>query len=374
MNILIYLDEYLPYSQTFVSNQIEYLSEKNRIVILCHKIITTDSRHQVFLVTNSKLLYRLRLKLQRLDLYIGIALLYRNILENWVNKIKPDIILCHFGNNFLDISQTINSIPIYGFIHGYDGSKLVYLHKRYKALLTTHSNLKNRHLLFVSQYLLETCRTIAPKINGKVHHLGIPVAPKAGEMSEVTTSQITLLQVSRFVEKKGINISIEAIGYLSNKYPELMNSIQLHLVGDGPLFDQYKLLASKLGLEGYIHFDGQLSHKETLRKMETCQIYIQPSIIDSEFDSEGLSIGVAEALLANKLVITTKYSGIAELLDEDLKGTFIVNPNSIEIAELLLKILNKDIPLSNINSRNIIEKKYDIKKQTEKLESLFHAR
>ena len=75
--------------------------------------------------------------------------------------------------------------------------------------------------------------------------------------------------------------------------------------------------------------------------------------------NEGLPISIIEAMRAGLPIISTKIAGIPELV-EDGKNGYLVEPNTEELANLLLKILKEypDLEQMGKKSRKLFEQKF----------------
>ena len=73
----------------------------------------------------------------------------------------------------------------------------------------------------------------------------------------------TIVSAGRFVPEKGYDLLIKAFSYVVAKHPEY----ELILFGEGPLFQDYRELASELGLEDKILYPGYVKNvAESVRK------------------------------------------------------------------------------------------------------------
>ena len=100
-------------------------------------------------------------------------------------------------------------------------------------------------------------------------------------------SRIKLLTISRLHWIKGLETSIEAVKLLKSQGIDF----EYHIVGDGNIkeTERYQFLVKEYELQDDVIFHGKLSHQDTLKFLEFCDIYLQPSI------SEGFCNAVLEA-------------------------------------------------------------------------------
>jgi glycosyltransferase involved in cell wall biosynthesis len=111
-----------------------------------------------------------------------------------------------------------------------------------------------------------------------------------------------------FVPWKRHDLLLEAFAQLAPRYPKL----HLVLIGTGALYDQTLAAAQALPGHERIHFLSQRA--DARRLLGIMDIYVQPS------DSEGLSIAVAEAMLAGLPVLVSEAVAVPELITRGKSG------------------------------------------------------
>ena len=113
---------------------------------------------------------------------------------------------------------------------------------------------------------------------------------------------LRLLTVGRISKEKGQDLAIEALKKILDRGIEA----KLYLVGTGNFEKECKKLAVNLGIEDKVVFLGVKSNPYPY--MKECDIYIQPSRY------EGYCITLAEALIFDKRIVATKFTGALEQL------------------------------------------------------------
>ena len=125
-----------------------------------------------------------------------------------------------------------------------------------------------------------------------------------------------LLTVTRLVEKKGLEYLIRAIPIVIREMPDC----NLTIVGSGPLNDQLHQLVHDLKLGRYILFKGDQSDLELMHYYENAEMFILPCIIAENGDRDGIPVAIMEAMAMELPVISTKVSGIPELVEDGIWG------------------------------------------------------
>lgn len=135
--------------------------------------------------------------------------------------------------------------------------------------------------------------------------------------------------VGRLVEVKDQHSLITAFAAVRKK----VESCHLIIVGDGPLKENLKQLASQLGVDDYVHFPGK--RRDIPQILDAMDIFVLSSL------SEGLSLSLLEAMAASKPVIATAVGGNIEIINSDEVGVLVPARNPIALAEKLIRLLSK---------------------------------
>ncbi|MBI5233285.1 MAG: glycosyltransferase, partial [Deltaproteobacteria bacterium] len=167
---------------------------------------------------------------------------------------------------------------------------------------------------FNKEYILSmTDRKFADKIH--VVHCGIdpdrfkPVARRASET-------IVFLSVGRFVEKKGHEFLLRSF----KEAAKTLGNVQLRIVGEGHLRDGLMHLSEEIGIADKIVFMGVLSSQRVVEEMQKADIFVLHSVTGADGDREGIPVSIMEASASGLPVVSTRHSGIPELVIEGATG------------------------------------------------------
>lgn len=127
---------------------------------------------------------------------------------------------------------------------------------------------------------------------------------------------LEMVSVGRLVEKKGIQYAITMCARM--KQENIL--FRYNIIGDGPLREKLQEQVSKMNLNSEITFMGALPSKEALQQMAKADFLVAPSCQAYNGDSEGIPNVVKEGMALGLQVITTKHSGIPELVKHDING------------------------------------------------------
>ena len=157
-----------------------------------------------------------------------------------------------------------------------------------------------------------------------------------------------ILFVGRLTPGKGIDIFIQAVRELLNRYPEL----SVECIGEGLL---RTALESSLSIfqRKHIHFLGQLTYAETLGHMKKVLVVVVPSVWEEPFGRVAL-----EALSYGVPVVATNRGGLPEIVTTGKTG-YLVDPDKKSLEKAIEKAI-----LNNRKLREGIKLKYDDLMQT----------
>ncbi|HAC64484.1 MAG TPA: colanic acid biosynthesis glycosyltransferase WcaL [Cyanothece sp. UBA12306] len=173
-----------------------------------------------------------------------------------------------------------------------------------------------------------------------------------------STNKKVIKSLGRLVEKKGMKTLILAINNLNNQGQEFL----LEIGGDGELKEELKSLVVTYGLESKVHFQGAIPNHQVFSWIDDSDIFVLACQQDSQGDQDGIPVVLMEAMSIGVPVISTKISGIAELIEDGVTG-YLAEPNNPDsLADKINQVFNDSVNLSKITqqARQKIEQKFNI--------------
>lgn len=147
-----------------------------------------------------------------------------------------------------------------------------------------------------------------------------------------------IFSVGRLVDKKGIKYLISAMKYITKEFSDT----KLIIGGSGPNRKYLEILTKKLGLNDKIIFTGYIKNSELPFYFASSDVFVLPSIVTREGDTEGLGIVLLEAMASGTPVIGSNVGGIRDII-EDNKTGFLTKPrNPEDIANKIVKLLQDE--------------------------------
>jgi len=151
-----------------------------------------------------------------------------------------------------------------------------------------------------------------------------------------------ILYFGRLVEHKGVEYLIRALLEIKEK------NVHLVIAGDGYLLDELKKLTESLGLQKMVTFFGRASSEELGWLQDMSDIFVCPSIIDSQGYTEGLGLVIPEAMESGIPVIATSVGGIKDIIKNEVNELLVPQKNPSSIADSIKRILHDDKLTQNI--------------------------
>jgi phosphatidylinositol alpha-1,6-mannosyltransferase len=135
------------------------------------------------------------------------------------------------------------------------------------------------------------------------------------------TGQPVLFTLSRLVERKGIDTTIEAVALLRDEFP----SIKYYVAGRGPDEDRLKALVERLGVGEQVVFLGPVDAPDFLYPQ--ADIFCMPNRTLESGEREGFGMVFLEAGLHGVPSIGGRSGGAVEAVRDGETG-ILVNPDS----------------------------------------------
>ncbi len=162
-----------------------------------------------------------------------------------------------------------------------------------------------------------------------------------------------ILSVGYLIERKGFTYLISSIKEVLKEH----GNIKLNIVGSGPEEQKIKNHITNLNLEEHVEIISNISDEELLKMYNSSDLFVLPSIVDSQGNTEGLGVVLIEAMACKLPVIGSNIGGIPDIVEDGVTGLLVPQKNVSELSKSINKIIeNPDI------SERIAEKGYKMVK------------
>lgn len=131
--------------------------------------------------------------------------------------------------------------------------------------------------------------------------------------------------LGRMVEKKGFDVLLQAL----KRMDEQGFCFELQLAGDGPLMPALLQQVGELNLGDKVRFLGAMGHDHVANWLASLDLFILACKQDSNGDMDGIPVVLMEAMSQGIPVVSTRISGIPELIIDDQTG-LLAEPNDVD--------------------------------------------
>jgi colanic acid/amylovoran biosynthesis glycosyltransferase len=278
-----------------------------------------------------------------------------------------DVIHCHFGALGLKAARAQQLGALHGkIVTAFHGEDIVNYPKHFRPGL--YGPLFERGDLFlpVSARWNDTLIGMGcPPSRIRVHRMGVDLKRFVPQPSG-SRERVRIVSVGRLVEKKGIEDAIMALSMMKTPFEYV-------IAGDGPLRAGLEALARERLPAGSVRFLGAQTQDAVVRLLQSADIFVAPSVTASDGDIEGIPVSIMEAMALGLPVVSTRHSGIPELVAHDESG-MLYDERDIAGLTNALSALAQDAGLRarlGTAGRSIVANEYDIAVLTERLVELY---
>lgn len=188
-----------------------------------------------------------------------------------------------------------------------------------------------RFVRTISEFNRRFLRERYPEIDPaklRVIHVGIeperyrpaPGSPGAGESTEDPGDGPPLvLAVGSLKPYKGMSVLVDACAHLR----EAGVSLRCRIAGGGPLRQELERQIARQGLEDVVSLLGPVPQQRVPALLERASVFVLPSVVQPDGQTEGIPVALMEAMAAGLPVLTSRLSGIPELVDDGVHGRLL---------------------------------------------------
>ena len=145
-----------------------------------------------------------------------------------------------------------------------------------------------------------------------------------------------IVAIGRLIAKKGFANLIRACALLV----EHGRSFRCEIFGEGPLENQLRGQIEELGLKELVQLPGAKPQHELRERLAGASVFVLPSVPEAEGGMDNLPTVIMEAMVTGLPVVSTRISGIPEMVIDNETG-FLVEPHEVvALAGAIEKVTN----------------------------------
>ena len=147
------------------------------------------------------------------------------------------------------------------------------------------------------------------------------------------------------------------------------------MVGNGRLREKLETQTAELGLAERVRFHGSLTEPEVAAKLDEADLFVLPSIIERNGDTEGIPVALMEAMAAGVPVVGSRITGVPELVHDRETGLLVEPGDASDLAEKLAEIVEHpaEARARALQARGLVERQFQLRSSASSMLRLFHS-
>ncbi len=180
-----------------------------------------------------------------------------------------------------------------------------------------------------------------------------------------------VLAVGRLVEKKGFVLLVRACAALRDRG----RMVKCRIIGEGPQRAAIKSLIEQLGLEDRVALSGTLTTEEVAGAIASSSLLALPCIRAADGNLDALPTVLLEAMASGVPVVSTRISGIPEIVIDGETGLLVDSGDIDALAAAIEKILDDPVEAMRMgrNGRARVEQLFDLYRNAARLRDLIRG-
>jgi len=238
--------------------------------------------------------------------------------------------------------EKIHGIPYIDTIHGEE----VHLSKRYHMLFALRWLVNNS-----SKTITNSTATRKFCLDGGLDGKKIEVIPFGVDTDFFRPLDVhkdeeifQILSVGYLIERKGFEYLIRAMPQVLKEH----ENARLNIVGSGPLESKLNELINELDLDDEVEILKNVSDDELLMIYNSADLFVLPSIVDSQGNTEGLGVVLLEAMSCGLPVMGSDVGGISDIIVNGETGLLFNEKDSEKIAEKIKFVIENKPQMEKI--------------------------
>ena len=389
VNVLYYLDWFPKLSQSFVLNEIYYLSKRgHNVAVFSLNRPDTDVEHDELDEIDVDIAYADAPSITSVPReLVGSLFDGRSSYESSISGPKRRLGTRFLIKQCLDFVDTLEYDLDHVHAHFLRWNKIpaatVAKDLEISSSLTTHAydlyaspdetTLKTvcdsfDTILTISEYN-ERFLNVEVDPDAEVEVVRMGVRTEKFDPSATTTGK-RILTISRFVEKKGIEYALLAVADCVDEHPEL----EYRLIGSGPRRHRYDELVERLGIENNVTFLGSVSDETLIEELDRASAFVLPCVVAKDGDRDGIPVALMEAMAMETPVVSTYVSGIPELVTDGENGYLCPERSVPDLSDRLSRVVEKRDMTRTMahNARETVARSHDVRVVGDRLEATFN--
>ena len=196
--------------------------------------------------------------------------------------------------------------------------------------------------------------------------LGVDIERFRPQARERAAGPFRILCVGRLAPAKGQQVLVQAARLLRDAGKD----IRLSFVGDGPDAERLRQAVAAARLDDCVEFTGALNQVEVRKRYADADAFVLSSF------AEGIPVVLMEAMASGIPCVSTRITGIPELIRSDEEGLLVAPSDAAELAQALSQLIDDPARRARIGTaaRARVAADYHLQRNVARLANLFFKR
>lgn len=204
----------------------------------------------------------------------------------------------------------------------------------------------------------------------EIVHCGVPHGPRLPR-TKSTRAEPLIVSVGRHDEVKGFPVLLEACKQLRDEGL----AFRCEIVGDGPLQKSLRRKIEAFDLQAHVHLLGALPSQQVEEKLRAADLFVLASQRSREGNMDGIPVALMEAMATGVPVITTRVSGIPELVEDRVTGLLVPPADAHALARAIGDMLEDKTLQARCtdNAKRKVRNEFDAETEGGKLHNIIRS-
>ncbi|HMQ53079.1 MAG TPA: glycosyltransferase family 4 protein [Anaerolineae bacterium] len=180
-----------------------------------------------------------------------------------------------------------------------------------------------------------------------------------------------ILAVGQLKEKKGFPDLIQACRLLKQQGYQF----RCEIIGEGPQRRELEALITALALADVVGLCGALPNAAVMARYRQATLFALPCVVAKDDDRDGIPNVVLEAMAHGVPVVSTRVSGIPEVVEHNITGLLVEPGNPEALAEAIAALFNDKALRQRLaqQGQRQVQENFDIQTNIERLLKLLEV-
>lgn len=183
--------------------------------------------------------------------------------------------------------------------------------------------------------------------------------------SDAPRKPATLLSVGRLDPIKGYDVLLPALAELKRRGIAFDSVV----IGEGTLRGELEAQRDALGLGAMVRFVGAQPSTAVRQAMVEATLMVMPCVVTPEGNADGIPNVLTESMAAGLPVVSTRVSGIPELVEDGVGGRLVAPNDPDSLADAVASLLADPERRARyaVAGRQKVEREFDVEKEAGRL-------